>query len=347
MANDPLAVAAQPNTPNEDEYQTFLSTLSETARGRAFLAEHARRSRGEDNATLLSSVQRLEGLVRSQTEAPPPESVGPNPFDDVRDLLETIRDKQDAFDPGALTAQIGMLAGMIEDVHRRIDTLAVPTPVALPVEDITAPEQEADAPADDLVAAEEPPAVEAEFVAEADIATESVPETPADEDAAAGVEMATPEAETGVALEAEAAAAPDAETAIEPAFDAAPETETPAAEVAPEPADIVAEAEQAEEAGPAIPEVAWDAGEAATEEAAPAPPAGLAISALVETLMVAEPDEPPPQARIIKAGTIPPPMPFAGEDFSGGRRARVMPPEVDPLADIKALSDEERIALFT
>jgi hypothetical protein len=80
-----------------------------------------------------------------------------------------------------------------------------------------------------------------------------------------------------------------------------------------------------------------------------APPAGLAIAALVETLVVPAAAETPavPEAKVIKAGSIPPPAPFAGEDFSTTPRRRTMPPPVDPLADIKALSDDERVALFT
>lgn len=353
MADDALALAMRPDSPSEDEYQAFLRALSETARGRAFLAEHARRSRAEDSATLLSSVQRLEGLVRNQTETPPPEPVAPSPFDEVRDLLEVIRDKQDTFDPGALTAQIGMLADMIESVHQRIDILATPAPVEASPEEVAPPLEEAAAPADELVTAEE-----TAFAA---------PE----QDAQADPDMAA-EVEPLVAAEADAATA--AEPASEPVFDIAPETDLPpepmAVEAEAQPAleaeglvppleivsaeDAVADApaepvQETDEATSAIPAVAWGAGEAATEDTptsvAPAP--DLAIAALIETLVVPEADAPPPEAKVIKAGTIPPPAPFAGEDFSSGKRARVALPPVDPLADIKALSDEERVALFT
>lgn len=364
MADDSLALATQPDSPSEDEYQAFLQALSETARGRAFLAEHARRSRAEDSATLLSSVQRLEGLVRDQLDTPPPpEPVGPNPFDEVRDLLETVRDKQDAFDLGALTAQIGMLADMIESVHQRIDALAIPAPIESSPEETTTALEEAAAPADELVVAEETAfaASEPEPLAVEDAETESV---------AKAVPEPEVTAESEAAVEAEAVAAPEPETAVEPVFDGAPEAEPeravadaeahPAPDIesqVPPPAlpveDIAisapAEPDEAE-ATSAIPEVAWGgAGEPVAEDApaSVAPAAGLAITALVETLVVPEAEEPPPEAHVIKAGSIPPPPPFAGEDFSSGKRARVALPPVDPLADIKALSDEERIALFT
>jgi hypothetical protein len=392
MANDPSALATHPDSPSEDEYQTFLRALSETARGRAFLAEHARRSRSDENATLLSSVQRLEGLVRSQTELPPPEPVGPNPFDEVRDVLETIREKQEAFDPGALTAQIGMLADMIESVHRRIDTLAVPAPVAAPVEEEVAPAEDPAPPGERAIApADEPVTAETAFAEpEPEAAAEDLPaETVADRPVEPEIETAIDavvEAEPEAALEVEPEAAPaeeptletmpEAEPVLEPvapdempldaAVPAKAEAETqiaaeaespvapldmiPAEQAVPgAPAEPEDATEQSAEAAAPIPEVAWDPGEPVAGEAvAPAAPApGLAITALVETLVAPKVEEPAPEARIIKAGTIPPPAPFAGEDFATGKRARVMPPPVDPLADIKAMSEEERIALFT
>lgn len=353
MADDALALAMQPDSPSEDEYQAFLRALSETARGRAFLAEHARRSRAEDSATLLSSVQRLEGLVRDQTEVPPPEPVGPNPFDDVRDLLETIRDKQDAFDPGALTAQIGMLADMIESVHQRIDILATPAPVEAPPQEIAPP---LEAPADELVTVEETAfaAPELDALAEPDEAVEIEPVVEAEADTARAADPASepvfdiaPAAELPpepVAVETEAPPALESEDLVAP-LEIMP-AEDPVIDAPVKPSQ---ETDLPAEATSAIPEVAWDAGAAVAEDtptsAAPAP--DLAIAALVETLVVPEADAPPPEAKVIKAGTIPPPAPFAGEDFSSGKRARVALPPVDPLADIKALSEEERVALFT
>jgi len=354
MADDALALAMQPDSPSEDEYQAFLRALSETARGRAFLAEHARRSRAEDSATLLSSVQRLEGLVRNQTETPP-EPIAPSPFDEVRDLLEVIRDKQDTFDPGALTAQIGMLADMIESVHQRIDILATPAPVEAAPEEIALPLEEAAAPADELVTAEETAFAtpDQDALAEPDVAAEVEPVVEAEADAASATPASepvfdiAPETELppeSVAVEAEAQPALEAEGLVPP-LEIVPAEDT----VNDAPAEPVQETDLPAEATSAIPEVAWGAGEAATENTptsdVPAP--DLAIAALVETLVVPEADERLPEVKVIKAGTIPPPAPFAGEDFSSGKRARVALPPVDPLADIKALSEEERVALFT
>jgi len=70
MANEPLTLAAEPEAPSDEEYQALYATLSATARGRAFLAEHGRRRRAADTARLLAAIERLEALVRSQM--PPP-----------------------------------------------------------------------------------------------------------------------------------------------------------------------------------------------------------------------------------------------------------------------------------
>lgn len=399
MVNDPLALATPPDAPSEDEYQAFVAALSESARGRAFLAEHARRSRNEDSATLLSSVQRLEGLVRAQVDAPPAE----NPIDDVRGMLESIRAAQADIDLGTLTAQVAKLAELIEGVQQRIETLA--TPPAPPQEE---PPIE---PVAETAVAEEEVAFAAPVEEPAELPEAELPETETVEDItaepAADVEAmavhAEAEAEVESAVEAETETAPVLEDAFElpaePSFDIAPEasaeleaaepvmSEAPAAEAdtmaEPEsllaPLEFMPAAEAADETLPetdapsafdedaAMPEVAWgneavskaEAAEEETVSAAPSPPPGLAISALVETLAAAEvearSDAPVPEATVIKAGSIPPPQPYTGEDFSTGksedapiaRRGRAVPPPVDPLADIKALSEEERLALFT
>jgi hypothetical protein len=60
------------------DYDIILTALMESARGRAFLEEHARRSRVTETATLLTAIQRIEALLVSrslepagQTEATP------------------------------------------------------------------------------------------------------------------------------------------------------------------------------------------------------------------------------------------------------------------------------------
>lgn len=271
MTNDPSA-APEPEAPNEEDYQAFLAALSGSARGRAFLAEHGRRSRGADSAMLLSAVQRLEGLVMSQTL--PPEA---SPSQELRGMIEAIRSVQAELDVSTLATQVARLAALIEGVQQRIETMVTPALAATP------------------------PTADQRFVTEEN---------------AAGPQPGPVEAVSR-------------------------------AEPAPPPADGGADA------APAIPQVAWCDGVAPEHETRStvdeAPAAGLAITALVETLAAPSADETTaaPEAKVIKAGTIPPPALFAGEDFSATSRTHLMPPPADPLAGIKALSDDERVALFT
>jgi hypothetical protein len=296
VVDEPLPLMGAPDAPSEDEYQAFVLALSESARGRALLAEHARRSRAAESEVLLSSVQRLEGLVRSYTEAPPP-----GPRDEFRDMIEEIRGVQAELDISQLAEQVARLAQLIEGVQQRIECLSLPDTDA-----------EAAAPASGI---ETMPGGDIDFAAAAEGAADAAdagPEMIAD--AAQAVEAGG----TDAAMQMPAAEAEDT--------DAAPEAEMP---------DLA----QADEA-------------AASAETAPPPaetPAtGLAISALVETLAVPAAEEhADTEVKVYKAGTIPPPAPFAGEDFSAGKRTRAVPPPVDPLADIEALTEDERLALFT
>jgi hypothetical protein len=108
------------------------------------------------------------------------------------------------------------------------------------------------------------------------------------------------------------------------------------AEEAPAP-DPVADASADAEARPtAVPEVGWFEGGSAA----------LAISAVAAAAMAAGPAE-KPSGTVLKAGTIPPPSPFAGEDFSSSGPAVNARRKAEALAPIMALSEEERLALFT
>lgn len=155
---------------------------------------------------------------------------------------------------------------------------------------------------------------------------------------------------------------------------AAPAAQPPAAAIeaaAPQPAAAHAHAARAPVAAdtgqsapqpPGIPEVSWDDSLRSPDVAraepthdgpvAAGPPSTLAIAFVAELAeretavsAKAEP-EAPPEATVIKAGTMPPPAPFAGEDFSAAAAVKTVP-KTDLLDSIMALSDDERTALFT
>jgi hypothetical protein len=70
MANETSALAAA-EAPGEEEYQAFCAVLAESARGRAFLAEHARRARQADTMMLLTAFERLEARIAAQAASVP------------------------------------------------------------------------------------------------------------------------------------------------------------------------------------------------------------------------------------------------------------------------------------
>ena len=106
---------------------------------------------------------------------------------------------------------------------------------------------------------------------------------------------------------------------------------------------------------------------AAKIETPPAPPPfALAIAAVAAQALAAEPEDEP--IKVLKAGSIPPPPPFTGDDFSyredmpaqttlepargdeieiSTAAAPEYRPADDPFAPIMALSEEERLALFS
>src|SRR6476646_6539043 len=61
MANLPV-----PSPISEADYEAIEAAVMETARGRWFLAEFARRNRNADTEMVLSAVDRLEHAMRSQ-----------------------------------------------------------------------------------------------------------------------------------------------------------------------------------------------------------------------------------------------------------------------------------------
>src|SRR4029078_12838222 len=60
----------QPGAPDEADYHAFCTALSESARGRALLAEYARRNRHADRRRCLSAIERLQISLVADPAAP-------------------------------------------------------------------------------------------------------------------------------------------------------------------------------------------------------------------------------------------------------------------------------------
>jgi hypothetical protein len=92
MTKDSTAPAAAPtDTASERDYEVLVSALSQSARGRAFLEEYARRSRHADTSMLLAAIARLEALVRAQSQPAAAEPACPAPPAPAADPLATLK----------------------------------------------------------------------------------------------------------------------------------------------------------------------------------------------------------------------------------------------------------------
>lgn len=171
------ALAAPADGPSEDDYKAFYSVLASSARGRAFLAEHARRARHAETETLLGAIARIETMLAEQQ---------------TREALPPARDPEP---PPAATALAAVAAQAIAAAESDLPVMKVikagrmPPPARFAGADFAAEPAEAAAPAP-------PPASEN---------ASETPETPAATDALADEappEHATPGMLAGDALAA-------------------------------------------------------------------------------------------------------------------------------------------------
>jgi len=128
MPNQIVALAQERGEPStEAAYQTVFAALSESARGRAFLAEYARRNRNADTEVLLAALARLEAMVARQRPAPSGQLQ-----QELRALLETIRSARPQIDARPLPARATKLAGLLDLLERRIEEMAEANAQAVP-----------------------------------------------------------------------------------------------------------------------------------------------------------------------------------------------------------------------
>jgi hypothetical protein len=89
MANQAFAlspISARASLPSEDDYAAIREAFMETARGRWFLDEYARRNRNADTRMVLDAVSRVEETLAAQRQPPPPP-----PEDKLPKLLSAIQ----------------------------------------------------------------------------------------------------------------------------------------------------------------------------------------------------------------------------------------------------------------
>jgi hypothetical protein len=310
MPNEVLATEVLAPLPevalSEPDYRAFCAALEASARGRAFLAEYARRNRHADTATVLAALDRLEALVRRQSASAEADRIR----QELRALLAAMRGAQPAIDAGAAAIKAAKLAALIGFVQHRIESIVEPTRAqsALP------PEVAALVLMDKELA--DDPVVEAARSHLAVVPRADEPELPIPAPAAGG-----PQPPIALVHDPEKHVL-DPDRGWEPVFGQDHAQTKQQHAIAPPEQDITSPAPDLPQRSVAIiPEVNLFDG-------APATPAAVE-PAVAEPAVVA--------TVVTETAAASPPAAFE----------LTLPPPADPLAHIMALSDEERLALFT
>jgi hypothetical protein len=100
MANEAFAlspITARPVQPGEEDYHAISEAFMETARGRWFLTEYAKRNRNADTRLVLDAVARLEESLAAQKQA-----VEPDPGPALAEAIAAIRGAVEAAQAFAL-----------------------------------------------------------------------------------------------------------------------------------------------------------------------------------------------------------------------------------------------------
>ncbi len=121
-----LAYTRPADALEEAEYQALLEALSESARGRSFLVEHARRSRSTETNILLTAIERIEAQVRPR-QAPPEVDLLHHELSGVLDDMRTARAR---IESGGAAPKAEQLAALLDILQRRLRKLLPSRPAA-------------------------------------------------------------------------------------------------------------------------------------------------------------------------------------------------------------------------
>lgn len=109
MANEAFAlspISARAAEPNEQDYDAIREAFMETARGRWFLGEYAKRNRNADTAMVLDAVAKIEETLAAQRQ-PVVEDRLPEALVAIRRAIEDAESAAaKAFDPAAIEASL-------------------------------------------------------------------------------------------------------------------------------------------------------------------------------------------------------------------------------------------------
>lgn len=118
MASQTQALSiVRPEPPADDDYTALSTALEASERGRAFLAEYARRNRSADTEKVLTAIARLEAQMRADAAGIQ------HMHEELRTLLAAIRLARPDIDGGEPQDKTAMLSELVDLLERRIDGL--------------------------------------------------------------------------------------------------------------------------------------------------------------------------------------------------------------------------------
>lgn len=142
MPTDTTARAQQlqPGAPDEADYHAFCTALSESARGRAFLAEYARRNRNTDTRPLLTAIERLQISLAADPAAPAEVLVKQK----LQALLDDITTAQNEIEASVMAIRTAKLADLITMVEQRLLEIMAPAMSSPATREPSPPEEPAE-----------------------------------------------------------------------------------------------------------------------------------------------------------------------------------------------------------
>ncbi|HEY7230260.1 MAG TPA: hypothetical protein VH558_07815 [Pseudolabrys sp.] len=112
----------QPGAPDEADYHAFCEALSASARGRAFLAEYARRNRNADTRPLLTAIERLQTSLATDPAAPAEILIKQK----LRALLDHIGAAQNEIEASVMAIRTAKLADLLAVIEQRLAEIMAP-----------------------------------------------------------------------------------------------------------------------------------------------------------------------------------------------------------------------------
>jgi hypothetical protein len=110
--NAQAQILASPQT-SEQDYEALIALLSATARGRAFLAEHARRSRIAETATLRDALKQVDDRLGELLGPQSPEATPDAPPAALAHLVELLEPVAPNASPSPATPLRAPLAALM------------------------------------------------------------------------------------------------------------------------------------------------------------------------------------------------------------------------------------------